>query len=590
MSFNQRTPIAAILADERARAVFELRARELLTTPHVNDIRSLPVGVLVEPPRLFREAGMPGVRDVDLRERIWADLASIDPDLTVGEKDTLPDPEYEDDAVEPASARIRYPSSVPQWGVFEVRLSGPQHGNPFVDVDLYAHIASGDDVIVVGGFYDGDGTFIVRFMPHRPGPCTFHTTSTARSLDGLTGSFEVTPPDPSVHGPVRVAETYHFRYADGTRFVPMGTTAYAWTHQAGALPDRTLRTLSTSPFTKVRMCLLPKSFVYNDNEPPVYPFPGSTSDGWDTRRFIPEYFRRIEFRIQQLAAQGIEADLILLHPYDRWGFSTLGRAALSRLLTYAVRRLSAYRNIWWSMANEYDLLPLTDQDWQYLASVVDSNDHVGHLVSIHNWVDLYDNSQPWVTHCSVQAGDGLANEATAELRRRWSKPVVIDECGYEGDLDQGWGNLTAEELVSRAWATTIRGGYVTHGETYLNDREEIFWSKGGELVGESPARLDFLAGLIAASPTGVIDPIPFGPFNWDVPYAGVPDRYYLAYLGSGQSKFRNIRLPEGQQYHVDIVDTWNMTINRLDGTRGGTFRIDLPGRPYIALRFVRVDT
>jgi hypothetical protein len=33
-----------------------------------------------------------------------------------------------------------------------------------------------------------------------------------------------------------------------------------------------------------------------------------------------------------------------------------------------------------------------------------------------------------------------------------------------------------------------------------------------------------------------------------------------------------------------------MTINRLDGTRGGTFRIDLPGRPYIALRFVRVDT
>ena len=41
-------------------------------------------------------------------------------------------------------------------------------------------------------------------------------------------------------------------------------------------------------------------------------------------------------------------------------------------------------------------------------------------------------------------------------RRDWGKPVVVDECGYEGDLDHGWGNLTAEELVRRCWEGAVR--------------------------------------------------------------------------------------------------------------------------------------
>ena len=57
--------------------------------------------------------------------------------------------------------------------------------------------------------------------------------------------------------------------------------------------------------------------------------------------------------------------------------------------------------------------------------------------------------------------------------------MVVDECGYEGDLEHGWGNISGEEMLRRFWEGAVRGGYVGHGETYWDADEEIWWSKGG---------------------------------------------------------------------------------------------------------------
>ena len=40
---------------------------------------------------------------------------------------------------------------------------------------------------------------------------------------------------------------------------------------------------------------------------------------------------------------------------------------------------------------------------------------------------------------------------------------------------------------------------------------------------------------------------------------------------------------------MEIIDTWEMTINRLDGTFSGKCRIDLPAKPYMALRIRAVQ-
>src|ERR1700722_5512764 len=56
-------------------------------------------------------------------------------------------------------------AAVPRWEVFEVTLTGPDSGNPFTEVQLSARFVLGRNVVVVDGFYDGAGSYKIRFMP-----------------------------------------------------------------------------------------------------------------------------------------------------------------------------------------------------------------------------------------------------------------------------------------------------------------------------------------------------------------------------------------------------------------------------------------
>src|SRR5581483_9130625 len=124
---------------------------------------------------------------------------------------------------------------VPQWGRFELALPGPAGGNPFVDVSLGATFTHGAVTHDAPGFYDGEGVYRIRFMPEATGEWSYVTHSNRAELAGRTGAFTVTAPAAGHHGPVRVAHTFHFAYADGTPYAPFGTTCYAWIHQGDAL-------------------------------------------------------------------------------------------------------------------------------------------------------------------------------------------------------------------------------------------------------------------------------------------------------------------------------------------------------------------
>jgi hypothetical protein len=212
-------------------------------------------------------------------------------------------------------------ASVEQWGIFEVTLHGPSDGDPFTDVQLSAAFSDGATKISVPGFYDGDGIYRLRFSPPTQGHWVYTTKSDAPPMDGKSGEMTATAPTGSNHGPVRVFDTFHFAYADGTHYFEVGTTCYAWTHQPEELQEATLKTLASSPFNKLRMCIFPKSYTYNTNDPPNYPFVRRADGKFDFTRFDPENWRHLERRIADLRNLGIEADLILFHPYDRWGFS-----------------------------------------------------------------------------------------------------------------------------------------------------------------------------------------------------------------------------------------------------------------------------
>ena len=518
-------------------------------------------------------------------------------------------------------------STASLWATFELGFEGPADGNPFTDVTLDAIFAQGERQVRVTGFYDGDGKYGVRFLPDEEGQWRWTTSSNAAALDGKSGTVEVGPAQPGHHGPVRVDRRHHFRHADGTRYINIGTTAYVWNLQGDALEEETLATLAKAPFTKIRMCVFPKHYRYNENEPERYPFPvlqkgksawdgsfaGADKYGWafDFTRFEPAYFRHLEKRINQLAEIGVEADLIIFHPYDRWGFSRMSPEQDDRYLRYVVARLAALPNVWWSMANEYDLMPHKSlADWDRFINVTADSDPYGHLLSIHNCFAFYDHSHPRITHCSIQRSTA---SNSALWREKYGKPVSIDECCYEGTIAELWGNITGEKMVRRFWDGVVNGGYVTHGETFGNETDTIWWAKGGELIGESVPRIAFLRRIMEEGPDEGLDPVkstgayriqlgggldnlrlqqlfapPEGEEGWSRVQAwwataGQPHEYYLSYFGENRPSEFTVAVPPDEEYDAVLIDTWEMTETPLASgvVRGDVLRF--APKPYQAM-------
>jgi len=510
-----------------------------------------------------------------------------------------------------AAVSLRATEVVEQWGVYEIALNGPTNGNPFLDVRLAATFSQGAEAIEVPGFYDGAGIYRIRFMPEKTGAWKYETSSSAAELAGRAGEFSVTNAAAANHGPVRVTNTFHFAYADGTPYKELGTTCYVWTHQPEALQEQTLQTLAGAPFNKVRFCIFPKRYTWNTNEPARYPFAGELHH-FDLAHFNVEFFRHFEQRIQDLQKLGIEADLILLHPYDKgaWGFDRMTAAEDDRYLRYVVARFAAYRNVWWSLANEYDFMEhKTEADWERIGQLVSGSDPYHHLLSIHNGSRLFNQTRPWLTHASIQNGSVVEDPNSAGIYRdAFRKPVVYDEVKYEGNIVPRWGQLSAEELVFRFWNGTVAGTYLGHGETYKSDDQILWWSKGGVLKGQSPARLSFLKKVLDDAPADGIEPID----KWQNPeYGGKRWEYYLVYLGKQTPSRWEFKLPKvaqgkgqpapvGMKFTAEVLDTWNMTVTpvaglftlkKMDdyfyGDQAGR-AIELPGKPYLAIRIKRV--
>ncbi len=476
---------------------------------------------------------------------------------------------------------------VERWGLWDMTLDGPANGNPCVEARLSATFERGDRQIIVPGFWDGD-KYRIRFSPPEEGEWRYVTGSNRPELDGRSGKLTVVAPAGANHGPVQIFKSSCLRYADGSPYHQFGTTCYAWTHQPDALQEQTLRTLADAPFNKIRFCVFPKSYAYNTNEPSLFPFARRPDRTFDCDRPDPAYWRQFEGRILDLQKLGIEADLVLWHPYDRWGFSEMTKEQDDRYLRYCIARLSAFRNVWWSLANEYDLMApgamkghrgnKTMQDWDRFFQILASEDPHQRLRSIHNCRGFYDHTKPWVTHASLQTSD---MNAGIRFRAQFGKPVIYDECKYEGDVPQGWGNLTPREMTQRFWLGTLGGCYVGHGETYRHPEDILWWSKGGALHGKSAGRIQWLKDFMAKAP----------PFH-DLQPAGddkgrfllaKPGEYYLLYALSKQPQA--LDLAGDRPYKIDRIDPWEMTISPLGTARPGA-RDFAPPQADMVYRFV----
>lgn len=465
--------------------------------------------------------------------------------------------------------------------------------------------------VIAKGFRISDDEYAIRFMPEAEGDWLY---SVNWGNEETKGTFVCVPNTGINHGKV-ITEGFGFRYSDGMDYFPVGTTCYAWAHQLPELIDQTLKTLESAPFNKLRMCVFPKHMPYNNNDPDMYPFQKNENGSWDVSTPCFEFWNHLETHIVKLGEMGIEADLILFHPYDRWGFSRLSMNDCMIYLDYCIRRLSAYRNIWWSLANEYDLVTTrTAEDWDVFGNMFKKEDVYGHMLSIHNFVHMYPKKD-WMTHVSAQNNEC---RLVKQWRNTYELPVIMDEFGYEGDIEPNWGNISAFELINRSWTAIASGGFVTHGETFDREDEVLWWAKGGLLHGESPERFAFLKDI--KYEIGNLDPpVRKMPVNMNpntnsseqleesdiarslriimalpeaernqfmlmvTPLIGRNPKYMLQYLGRNRPSVLTVRLPENGSYQVEAIDVWEMTRTVVVEEGSGNLTVKLPGKEGIAV-------
>ena len=515
-----------------------------------------------------------------------------------------------------------YAQEIEQWKRFELTIKSQSQKNGFKDVLLTAEFSNKDTTYVVSGFYDGNNTFKIRFMPQIIGKWQYKTSSNRVELTNKEGAFNCIKASDSNFGIVRVSNKFNFKYANGKNYFPFGTTAYAWTHMGQEVQETTLATLRKSGFNKLRMCVFPKNYDLVKEEPELYPFEikeikkdsaGNEVKVWDFERFNPAFFQHLEKRIDDLKALGIEADLILFHPYDkgRWGFDAMPNEVNIRYLNYVLARVSSYQNVWWSLANEWDYVKSkTKKDWDLFAEIIAKNDPYKHLCSIHGaTATYYDYWKPEFSHVSIQDEIPVQSpNSSAILRNIYQKPIISDEVGYEGNLKSRWGRYSPEEMTYLTWNGLLGGTYVTHGECYMvKDKSEmIFWAKGGKFKGTSWKRIAFLRTIVEECP----NPLTLSDIGRDNITATAGDGYYLIYFGKqiNDSWLFNLpakngvykRLTEGKRFKVEIIDTWDMTIQQcplvFETANENDYRlldkelkkVRLPLKPYMALRITEI--
>ena len=485
--------------------------------------------------------------------------------------------------------------------------------------EIAAEFSCDGEKKTVPGFYAGNGVYKVRYLPKQAGEYHWNVRGVVCS-EGQGNCLE------SDHPGMVKADGKAFRFKNGQLFHPFGTTVYALISQTDELIEQTMQTLEKAPFNKIRMCVFPKDYDFNKNEPPYYAFEKAPDGSWDPSRPVYAFWDALDRHIVRLGRMGIQIDLILFHPYDRWGFDGMGHEKDLQYLDYLLRRLSAYPHIWWSLANEYELTKRTGQEWDAIEAFVAEHDPYGHLLSCHNIFNIWDANRPLTTHASIQAKD---MNRLGDWCRRYDTPVMLDECAYEGNLEHFWGCITGEEMSRRFWKAVCSGAYCTHGETFYSDDDILWWARGGVLKGTSPERIAFCRKIVESLPghlegessylhtllplmqmrdsqrqealavRGITQEHPHhrliaalfdsGPdaesfaYAETAYYAHIGTDCYLHFYDTRPAARDTLRLPEDRKYTIQLIDTWNMTMETVAEGVSGTYVAQLPSRENMAL-------
>ena len=454
------------------------------------------------------------------------------------------------------------PLQAVKWSMLELPLQAQSsYDNPYVDVTVTATFTgpTGSGITKnTQGFWDGGHTFKVRFTPTIAGTWVYSIKSTPSDA-GLvrSGTIKVSEQDPAEHGFLRrdPFRPYNFVFDDGTHFFIMGQTYYDIIENVagGGSWKKAIRNSKSYGFDKVRILLYswgPAPSLNGALFKDIIPYDRGTrahkqnmySTG-DHDRVNISFWRKLDNLISYLKSEGMIADIILFSDGDyTYGTNTQN----SRYIRYVLARLSAYTNVIWCMANEYDYIPpwatgseavakangftdgegytAADAQLNFLGTGVHENDpymmsdsiaSAPRPLSSHQhsqlaflWYNLAGTvlASNWFTIASIQAhtfypsdaaswtsiyGDVNGNKGSL-TNRTHDMPIVNEEYSYAGNGD------TRTVARNAIWGIVIGGGYGTFGGDLTPPSFPIFsgeWVNQPLFYGDIKVMMNFMTRL-----------------------------------------------------------------------------------------------
>ena len=459
---------------------------------------------------------------------------------------------------------------------FELRAPVGE-ANPFMTkaAATFTH-DSGERTAGVPAFYDGDGTWKVRFRPRREGVWRGKTSSDVAGLDGIElGPVECVPNENAlVHGQMGIdpERPRRFIFDDGSPCVPLGFECDWLFALRQSKPDsfrESVDLIAERGFNYLVTNVYAPTLGFSGSRaewvfapPDIYIF-GGDNDSPDHSRLNVAFFRGYDGLMAYLFEKGIVAHVMIQvqNKHVRW---PARRSAEDDLYwRYVVSRYAAFPNVVWDVGKEsYNLLKETGSHEYTIDRIrlIRETDPYGHLVTVHDSEgDSAGRDSAADDECDFVADQVHLGEARAYHReaasrfRSGSKPYMNIEYGYEEGaerIETYTDSTTApwRDVLKWTWAVYLGGGYPCY----------YYTNTAWDLVKFLPEPEGWKRYRYLRDFLGRFDLAAMAPES-DCVAAGLclaePGRQYLVFLpGGGDLEIDLAAVPEGARLACEWMD------------------------------------
>lgn len=458
---------------------------------------------------------------------------------------------------------------IPQYHRHDFAFKANVQGNPF-DVALSAEFTGPSGVrLNVPGFYDGEGTWKVRFAPTELGRWSMTTASSVAALHGQSDTAIncTTNRHPQIHGKLMVdpAHPYHFLYQDGTRYFLLGYEA-DWLWGADPLdPQRKLmHTLINQMASRGFNHVLVNIFAFDTGWSPgrkhewdfgpseIFPWEG-TNEKPDHSRLNPKFFQIYDRMMDALQEKGIVAHIMIKVYNKKVNWPAKHSADEKKYFRYVTARYQGYSNVVWDFAKEsYNE---KDEQLQYaLIDYVRDLDAYKHLTTAHD-DDLYTWTPSLNRNLDFRSDQQHTDwaEMIAFDRAIRAYPVVNTEFAYERGVDKMPTYRTEhdwQEQLHRAYLVYLAGGYGVY--YYHNTAWDVFRPEP-EAPGMKPFQL--LASTLSSLPYWRMQPM--NELAVGGPCLALPGDAYAFYVKGAHLTANLSGLENPAAAAAEWVNTWS---------------------------------